>query len=521
MSANDDPLNIFRDPSKVDWRSEEETAYDGLDERVTALEEGEGGGDVSALTARVTDLEATRATTAALSSGLAGKADSTALTNGLATKASTASVTALTGRVTAIESITERRPATSRGAVAFSWDDGWDTHPTVAQWHADRGQVATFYVTTGELDGAQHMPTAAVAQIHALGHEIGAHNVSHTSMTSGATPASRQSQWDAAKATLEGLIGERVVSYAYPLGDHDATTDREAYGRYDRVAYVGLSQGFAGTSAKAGTWQITPSYSSFGHGRFPWNQSTHTQFMAILRDQVFTQGLVIPTYAHQVGNPDTPTEAQVLEALDFCEANGIRTLTARDALPGPMLVNPGFEDGLNGWTVIKAGTGGTASVVEVATDAPATGFGGTKSLKLTSAASTTSDSVRIVQSVAVDPRERYTFSGQIRHDADKAGTGFFSLRVNEYDENGRSLTGRNFRSNGSTTTWAQTLGVATSPADPDPGGPLARPDFAYLPPNSLHPDCRIVEIGLYITNATGTFYADHIHFGPTRNGVLG
>jgi peptidoglycan/xylan/chitin deacetylase (PgdA/CDA1 family) len=416
----------------------------------------------------------------------------------------------LEARVGALESITARRPQTSRGAVAFSWDDGWSTHPQVAQWHAERGQVATFYVTVNELDGAQHMPTSAVAAIHALGHEIGAHNLTHTSMTSGTDAAGRTAQWDDAKAALEALTGEPVVSYAYPLGDHSATTDTEAYGRYDRVAYTGLSQGFVGSNTtKAGNWLLTPDFQGFGHGRFPWSQQTHAQFMEILRSLVHTD-VTVPVYTHQVGNSDSPTEAQVLEALDYCASRGIRTLTARDATPAPMILNPSFERGLDGWTVIPGGTGGSASVVEVVEDVPALGLGGTHSLRITSAASTTSDSVRVLQTVPVRPGEQYVLSGRLRHDGDKSGSGTFTLRLNEYDAIGKTVSGRNIRSAASGSDWTA---VSLQPTTPT--------EATWLPPNSFHPDTRLVEVEVYLSNVTGTFYADHIHFGPVRNGILG
>src|SRR5882672_4512503 len=65
------------------------------------------------------------------------------------------------------------RPA--QGAVVFSWDDGWDSHSMVARMHADRGQRATFYITSNLLDTSQHLAHTALPTIKALGHEIGSH----------------------------------------------------------------------------------------------------------------------------------------------------------------------------------------------------------------------------------------------------------------------------------------------------------------------------------------------------------
>ncbi|GAB3830172.1 polysaccharide deacetylase family protein [Kribbella italica] len=464
MSNNNDPLAIFREPSDIDWRSDEEATYDGLDQRVTSLEEA-GTGDITELTTRVQVVE------------------------------------------TEVDRLVHRPvPALrARGAVVFTWDDGWDTHPQVAQWHADRGQKATFYLTTGLLGGAQHMPASAVADIFALGHEIGSHSVNHVSMT-GLTAAQRQPEWDNSVATLDGLIGlsGQVRSYAYPLGDHSDVTDREAYLRYDRVALTGLAQGFIGSSTKAGNWLLRPDYEGFKHGRFPWNQQTHSQLMAILRDQVMANAVTLTTYAHQIGNPDTPTEEQVLEALDFCEANGIPCLTTAEALPGPKVVNGGFENDLVGWTVITAGAAATGTTVSVVDDAPATGLNGSKSLRIVSPNTTTSsDSVTVSQTVAVQGGRSFALSAQIRHEGTPTGTGKFSVRINEFDENGTSIPGRSVRGTASTSAWAQSTAW--------PGESTAGASYVGV----LHPDTRLVQVALYVQEAAGTFYADHVYFGPT------
>lgn len=393
----------------------------------------------------------------------------------------------------------------ARGAVVFTWDDGWDSHPLIAQMHAERGQRGTFYITTNLLNTAQHMTTAQLVALAAnKGHEIGCHSADHTDMTS-LTPATRAAQW-ASQGTLEGIVGRPVRSYAYPLGAHNLATDQEAYGRFDRIASVGLAQGFAGSSTNAGQWLYERPTEPFRHGRFPWNQTTHPQFMQVLRDYVAKRGAILTAYAHQVGNPDTPTLVQITEAMDFCSANGIPCITSAEAFPGQKVVNPGFESGIDGWTVITAGTGATGLTVDSFTDAPSAGLPGTKSLRIIAPNTTTAaDTVEVVQTIPVEGNRPYTFSGRIRHDAGVVGAGAgVKLRINEMYGDGSVIGGRAGNSAASTTAWTQATMTPTALND---GLTVA---------GRSHPEARYWELIVRVNNVTGTFYADHLHFGPTE-----
>lgn len=405
----------------------------------------------------------------------------------------------------------------AQGAVVFSWDDGWDTHPSVAQMHADRGQRATFYLTSNLLNTSQHMVTADVAPLVAKGHEVGCHSADHTDMTT-FTPATRAAQW-AAQATLEGIIGGgyQVRSYAYPYGTHNLTTDQEGYGRFDRLACVGLSQGFVGGAGSGASGNALPwmyerlSYENFRHGRFPWSQTTHLQFMALLRDYVMKRPVILTAYAHQIGNSDTPTLTQVTEAMDFCAANGIPCITAREAFSGPKIVNSGFESGLDGWTVVTAGAAATGLTVDTLTDTPVAGLPGTKSLRIISPNTPTAgDSVHVFQTVPVEPNRLYSLSGRVRHDAGASGTGTgVKVRINEYAADGSVISGRSANGNASGLTWGQSSVT-----------PTALNDGATVAGRS-HPDARYWTVGLWVSTVTGTFYADHMYFGPTLEGLLG
>lgn len=404
-------------------------------------------------------------------------------------------------------------PRLAQGAVVFTWDDGWDSHPNVADMHAARGQRATFYITTNLLGTAQHMAAAAMAPMVAQGHEIGCHSADHLDMTT-LTAVTRAPQW-ASQQTLEGIIGGgyQVRSYAYPFGTHNLATDQEAYGRFDRIASVGLAQGFAGSSASAGQWMYEPNrIDLFRHGRFPWSQTTHAQFMRLLKDYVVKRPVVLTAYAHQIGNPDTPTMAQVQEAMDYCQAQGIPCLTTTQAFPAPKVINAGFENSTDGWVVITAGAGATGLVVASIADAPSAGLPGTNSLQIISpGTATTADTAEVMQTFPVEGDRPYTFSGRIRHDPTPVGVGAgLKLRINEMAGDGTVIASRAASSSASTTAWTQ---ATVTPSALNDGRTIA---------GRSHPEARYWEVGVRLNNVTGTFYADHLYFGPTdAAGALG
>lgn len=480
----------------------------------TALSDGlalkASASSVSDLTITVAGKADATATTAAL----AAKADASAMTTALAGKAPNSDITDDRARLSSLEA----RPSgiqfpKARGAVVFTFDDGWDTHPYVADQMAQRGQAGTFYVTSDLLGTSQHMASSAVPAIagYGVGHEIGCHNKTHTDMTT-LNATTRDEQW-ASKATVEALLtgGKKITSYAYPLGNNNLTTNQEAYGRFDRVAAIGLSQGYYTGASGYGPWLYDQDFEAFRHGRFNWSPSTHAQLMSLLKDHVRRRPVVLTVYTHQLDSSDSPTTAQFLEAVNYCQSAGIPCLTTADALPGPKLVNPGFESGLDGWTTLLAGAAATGTTVDVITDTAAAGLTGTKSLRIISPNTTTAaDSVHVFQTVPAKPLTAYSISARVRHDATPVGAGKFSVRINEFNAMGGSITSRNVRGTTSTTSWAQSS-VAPTTADA----------VNYVAAAHTHPDCRYVTVGLYLESWTGTFYADHVYFGPTEDGLIG
>jgi polysaccharide deacetylase/carbohydrate binding protein with CBM4/9 domain len=334
----------------------------------------------------------------------------------------------------------------SVGVWAPSYDDAWGTHATVQAMHAARHQRCTLYITTANLNVAGKMTTAQVAAAYAAGHEIGSHNVDHTAMTS-FTAAQRDTQWDSSKSILEGITGVpgSVTSYCYPYGTWDDVTDVEAYGRYDRIADIGLSQSFNKTP-----WQFQVGDRPFRHGRFPWAPTTHTQFIALLKTLV-TQPLVLTSYSHEAGSSDSPTLTQMQEAMDLAVSLGIPVIRSDEAFPGPLVANPRFESGsLDPWTASVPN-----GVAEILTDTPDAGTGGTKVLHMTN--TSTGVSSYVSQAFPLIPGRSYTVSMRYKV-ANLAGASRFSIRVLQYGHKGGANSTGNISSvlnvAATSTTWA-------------------------------------------------------------------
>ena len=290
-----------------------------------------------------------------------------------------------------------------RAAICFTWDDGSVDHfNTVFPAHEARGQSATFFITSGWVNTNGFVTSENVQQIHAAGHEIGAHSISHVAMTSTSMTdvATRVSNYDTPKTFLENIVGVgEVTSLAWPFGGQTPTNQQEAYGRYDLTAGV-ISSGedliypMEGTRARAVS-------------RLQWHSTDHARLMARIRGWA-EQPVIIVLFSHRVGID--LTVAEMNEMLDLVEELGIETLTMNQAFGGDDIFNGGFETGdLSGWFLTRTDASQTAEVV---TDTPHAGLPGSKSLHL----ATTADAnfVQVAQRYPVIPGRTYTVSGRAR-----------------------------------------------------------------------------------------------------------
>lgn len=122
-----------------------------------------------------------------------------------------------------------------RGNLAcVTFDDGHrDNHERAAPILREHGMVATFFVPTGFV-GERYpssggdvpaMNTDQLRDLRERGHEIGAHSVHHTRLTSLGSEALVR-EVTASRRDLEEMLDGEVVSFAYPYGEHDGRVRR-------------------------------------------------------------------------------------------------------------------------------------------------------------------------------------------------------------------------------------------------------------------------------------------------------
>ncbi len=119
--------------------------------------------------------------------------------------------------------------------ACVTFDDGCMDNYEVALPVLERfGVKATFFIVTGLLGGylstsfgnVPLMSSHEICELVSLGHEVGAHSVSHTKLTQvpieHAIREIRES-----KHFLEDLVGKEVISFAYPRGAWNETLKEE------------------------------------------------------------------------------------------------------------------------------------------------------------------------------------------------------------------------------------------------------------------------------------------------------
>lgn len=127
------------------------------------------------------------------------------------------------------------------GLAALTFDDGMDdNHDIVLPTLAERSIRATVYVATGLIgepnpwlgseSAARMMNAAELRELAAAGFEIGAHTVTHPDLsTLGYAECLREVA--GSRETLEGILGVRVRTFAYPYcryGDAAVAAVRDA-----------------------------------------------------------------------------------------------------------------------------------------------------------------------------------------------------------------------------------------------------------------------------------------------------
>lgn len=392
----------------------------------------------------------------------------------------------------------------SRGALVIHLDDGilnqFDIARTAAAQYNARftfAICADYVVTVGGT--ATRMSHSQIRQLSAEGHEIAVHSKTHANMTT-QTASQRLAEWDTARDYIENTIGVgagTTDTFVYPFSASNATMESEAYLRYGRT--------FGGLLAP---YMTTQSERTLGliHGRFAWvsNGSRHALFLNLIREAAAT-GQVLVGIAHSIDGSDGAqgvTTAEFTEALALAASLGMPITTSKEAFPAQnTVIDAGFEDlQLQFWD--KNGANAT-NLIEVVADPPTTGLVGIRSLRLTG----DGNSVPFVLSqhtIPITDGVEYTFSGRMRQEKSAAGTGGANtgayLAVRQYDAYG--------------TQVAQSIGTQVTTLGSTPWQPIS---VAFTPVIGARMAKLLVAQNLIV----GTSFFDHLHFGPTRYGVLG
>lgn len=152
---------------------------------------------------------------------------------------------ALGYRFSTAEALLDGRRDGGRTAV-LSFDDGWlDALTVVAPMLEPLGARATFFVCPGTWGGqspyvsggcGRLLSAEQARELHAAGHELGAHTMTHPDLRS-LDGATLRRELRESKAAIEDLTGEPCRTFAYPFG---SAGEREV----EAVAEAGFELGF-------------------------------------------------------------------------------------------------------------------------------------------------------------------------------------------------------------------------------------------------------------------------------------
>jgi len=120
-----------------------------------------------------------------------------------------------------------------QGAIAITIDDGLESAPVAATILEKYGSRGTFFIATGYIGSAGYMTSAQIQELYDDGHEIGAHGIDGTSLTT----LTESEANNALKTPQDTLISLGITSrsFAYPSGAGAAREHKLASRYYDRV----------------------------------------------------------------------------------------------------------------------------------------------------------------------------------------------------------------------------------------------------------------------------------------------
>lgn len=115
--------------------------------------------------------------------------------------------------------VTADRFAEGKPRVAFTVDDGGISYYTdLAERLEERGWRGHCLVTTGWIGRGGFLNTRHLRELHARGHVIGSHSVTHPGRFTACTPVQMLNEWRESRETLEDILGAPVTVASVPGG---------------------------------------------------------------------------------------------------------------------------------------------------------------------------------------------------------------------------------------------------------------------------------------------------------------
>ena len=116
-------------------------------------------------------------------------------------------------------------PAAADTTVSLTFDDGNADQMPAVQMLTDHGMHGTWYIIPGRVDrpNSQYMTWSQVQTIYTAGNEIGGHTQNHVHLDQ-VNEATARSEICGGRDSLLAR-GYPQISFAYPFGDHDATSE--------------------------------------------------------------------------------------------------------------------------------------------------------------------------------------------------------------------------------------------------------------------------------------------------------
>lgn len=103
-------------------------------------------------------------------------------------------------------------------AFMLTFDDGGASMMAIADRLEQRGWRGHFFITTGRLGQRGFLSAADLRELHARGHAIGSHSVSHPRMISALPTSEIRREWSDSLRMLEDVLADRIDAASVPGG---------------------------------------------------------------------------------------------------------------------------------------------------------------------------------------------------------------------------------------------------------------------------------------------------------------